>query len=130
MTYQDVLAVALATTTSTKFDADPERWQQVIADFQERFQQDEPSLLEGVRFRRYGPYAPYSEEVEGFFRVMARSGLLSLGNPSYEVYEMTPDIKSAILASHSALLQEHGSVIAELAKDIDEQVRHDRDAEN
>lgn len=122
-TYLDVLALAMAKADGTRFVADPQKWNQVVADLKRRIQGNAPKLLEGVFFDWRDPGAPYSEQVEGFFRVMARSRSLSLGNPAYEVYEMKPQAKKDIADNQGPLLREYENIIDEMASEIDTRLK-------
>lgn len=118
-TYLDVLALAMAKTKGRRFSADPQLWNQLVANFQERFEGEAPELLQDVYFDLRRPGMPYSGQVEAFFRVMAGSGALSLGNPSYQVYEMSNKAKEDIASSQGPVLKEFESKIDEMAEEIE-----------
>jgi hypothetical protein len=117
-TYLDVLALAMAKTSGNRFSADPGKWNQIIADLQARFESEVPELLERVYFDFRKPDMPYSEQVETFFRVMGGAGALSLGNPAFKTYFMSPKAKQDIMNTQGPALQDYNKWIEEIASEI------------
>lgn len=119
--YIDVFALAMARAAATHFVADQGKWNGFLKDFKERTKDKAPKLFEEVFFNQREPFGPYSEQVESFFRVMARSSTLGTPNPSYQVYEMSQDTKRDIIESQeSCFSRKELEVITELAKGIDD----------
>ena len=105
--YLDVLALALARSGVHTFTGDSERWSEVVRNLREAF----PDLLDGIWFTERG----YSEQLEDFFRVMARSGSLSFANPRYERIDMQPEVAKRIDLGASEALQTKADVIQKIA---------------
>ncbi len=110
--YLDVLALALAKTNVTTFTGDSVQWSKVVRALRHEY----PELLEGIWFSERG----YSEQLEDFFRVMARSGALSFANPRYERMTMSPDAARHIREGAPSALQQQGGVIDAIAERLAE----------
>ena len=113
-TYLDVLALALVRSGVREFTGDSDQWSRVVRSLRE----DYPELLSGIWFTERG----YSEQLEEFFRVMARSGALSFANPRFERIQMTDETAHRIEEGASgALMQEVESIdkIAERIADLE-----------
>ena len=105
--YLDVLALALAKCEVETFSGDSTLWSSVVRDLRA----DYPDLLEGIWFTERG----YSEQLEDFFRLMARSGVLSFANPRYERIDFAPGAAKHIAEGAPSSLQDHEEAIAHMA---------------
>ena len=110
--YLDVLALALAQCDVEQFTGDSTLWSSVVHDLRT----DYPDLLEGIWFTERG----YSEQLEDFFRVMARSGVLSFANPRFERIDLAPGAAERITAGAPSSLQDHEDAISEMAARLGE----------
>ena len=106
--YLDVLALALAKSGVTAFKGDSERWSEIVREARSKY----PQLLSGIWFSERG----YSEQLEDFFRVMARAGALSFANPRYERIDMSPEAAERIVAGAPQALEEHEESILDIAR--------------
>lgn len=106
--YLDVLALALAESGVETFTGDSVRWSTVIRDLRGEY----PELLHGIWFSERG----YSEQLEDFFRVMARAGVLSFANPRYERINLARDAAAHIKEGAPSSLQEHEEHIGRIAE--------------
>ena len=70
-----------------------------------------PDLLSGIWFSERG----YSEQLEDFFRVMARAGALSFANPRYERIDMASEAVERIKAGAPQALQDQAGSIRDIA---------------
>ena len=100
--YLDVLALALAESDVETFTGDSVRWSAVIRDLREQH----PELLHGIWFSERG----YSEQLEDFFRVMARAGVLSFANPRFERIDMAPEAAKHIVEGAPSSLRDHEDI--------------------
>lgn len=105
--YLDVLAVAVAQSGVQAFTGDSLRWSKAVREMRDKY----PKLLSGVWFSERG----YSEQLEDFFRVMARAGALSFANPRYERIDMAPEVAKLIVEDAPAALEEHAEPIRDIA---------------
>lgn len=113
--YLDVLALALAESRVETFTGDSTLWSSVVRDLRD----DYPDLLGGIWFTERG----YSEQLEDFFRVMARAGALSFANPRFERIDMAPEAAKHIRDGASTALQLHREPILAIAARLAE-LRH------
>ena len=105
--YLDVLALAMAKSGATDFTGDSTRWSEVVREMRRKH----PNLLSGIWFSERG----YSEQLEEFFRVMARAGALSFPNPRYERICMDEDTVKRIVEGAPSALREQEEDIEEIA---------------
>ena len=108
--YLDVLALALAKSGATEFTGDSKRWSEIVREMRSRY----PRLLSGIWFSERG----YSEQLEDFFRVMARAGALSFANPRYERIDMPREAVERIVAGAPGALEEHEESILDIASHL------------
>ena len=105
--YLDVLALALAKSDIETFTGDSVRWSTVIRDLRTQY----PELLRGIWFSERG----YSEQLEDFFRVMARAGVLSFANPRYERIDLAPGAAEHIREGAPSSLRDQEEPISDIA---------------
>ena len=108
--YLDVLALALATSHVLAFTGDSMRWSTVVREMRDKY----PRLLSGIWFSE----RDYSEQLEDFFRVMARAGALSFANPRYERIDMAPGAAEHIKAGAAEALAAHAEAIRDIAEHL------------
>ena len=108
--YLDVLALALANSGVLAFTGDSKQWSAVVREMRDKY----PELLSGIWFSE----RDYSEQLEDFFRVMARAGVLSFANPRYERIDMAPDAAAHIRTSAVQALKEHTDAIRDIADSL------------
>ena len=106
--YLDVLAVAVAKSGVQAFTGDSLRWSEAVREMRDKY----PELLSGVWFSERS----YSEQLEDFFRVMARAGALSFANPRYERIDMAPEAAALIIEDAPQVLEEHAEAIRDIAE--------------
>ena len=105
--YLDVLALALAESGVETFTGDSTRWSSVVYDLRNQY----PELLQGIWFSERG----YSEQLEDFFRVMARAGALSFVNPRFERIIMDREAARHITDGAPAALRNQEEPIRNIA---------------
>lgn len=105
--YLDVLALALAKSGVETFTGDSTRWSEAIREMRDEY----PQLLSGIWFSERG----YSEQLEDFFRVMARAGALSFANPRYERIDMAPEAASLIAERAPEALRDQAEPLSVIA---------------
>ncbi len=105
--YLDVLALALAKSGVTAFTGDSKRWSEIVQEVRSKY----PGLLAGIWFSERG----YSEQLEDFFRVMARAGALSFANPRYERIDMPREAAERIVEGAPDALREQEESILDIA---------------
>ena len=110
--YLDVLAVAVAKSGVQAFTGDSLRWSEAVREMRDKY----PELLSGVWFSERG----YSEQLEDFFRVMARAGALSFANPRYERIDMASEAARLIKEGAPEALHDHEEPIRVIAKRLAE----------
>ena len=108
--YLDVLALALAESRVLTFTGDSKRWSLVVREMRDKH----PQLLSGIWFSE----RDYSEQLEDFFRVMARAGVLSFANPRYERIEMAPEAAEHIRRGAVEALRVHAEAIRDIAQNL------------
>ena len=117
--YVDALAYALAlngTDEQDQFMADSSEWQQAIYDLLEEYSEKLPDQFKHVIFDIKPGGPPYSEQVEHFLHVQAQARLMSSPNPSYQVFEMSPKQKQAIIRMNKDRLSEHRDLLEEFGR--------------
>ncbi len=110
--YLDVLALALAKSEVQAFTGDSLRWSEAVREMRAKY----PELLSGIWFSERG----YSEQLEDFFRVMARAGALSFANPRYERIDMAPEAPRLIEEGAPEALRDHEEPIRVIARRLAE----------
>ncbi len=121
-TYFDILALAVAKSSHTRFKSGNAEWTRAIADAQEATQDTSPEFLRDVAIDRINePYiGPFSHEVSEFLRIMRMSGAFSsLTTVNESTYIMSQDTKAEFLEEITEQLQVLEEPIAKLTEIID-----------
>ena len=106
--YLDALTVAVATSGVRAFTSDRTRWADTLRTLRDEY----PDILHGIWFSERG----YSEQLDGFFRVMARAGALSPPSPGYNRFDMSLASAAAIADAASPLMmRDHGDAVRAIA---------------
>lgn len=118
--YIDVMTAALTLLEPSKLHADDERWNQawerIVSNPEAR------QLLPDVHFPNRSPYQSISDEVEALRRVLLWSSVLSLGNPRYQYFTMSPDAVYNLRERYDPLISEHRDVLEKMAQVLREKL--------
>lgn len=112
-TFLDVLALALARTGGRTFTGDSRCWSKAIHELRDEHR----DLLSGIWFSE----REYSEQLEDFFRVMARAGILSFANPRFERITMSEEAAISLMDGAPKSLVDYEDeigIIASRLKDL------------
>lgn len=86
-TFEDIFALALANTRSSRFKADSDAWHEVLYEVCKKYQNKMPQL-EVIFFEERPPLPPQSNEFYQLITTLSMAGLISLPNPNYEFIVM------------------------------------------
>lgn len=120
-TFEDIFALALANTKSSRFKADSDAWHQVLYEVCKEYQDKMPQL--GVIFfEERPPLPPQSNEFYQLITTLSMSGLISLPNPNYEVIVMEPKQKERARQLEGKRLNTYKDYIRKITELLDERL--------
>lgn len=114
ITFDDVIALALANTDSEKFTADSQAWQRVLYKVRKAYQDKIPEL-KMMHFDESRTDIPQSEEFYQLINILSSSKLISLPNPAFEHILMDAPQKERAKSLEERLLQHYKDDIAGIA---------------
>lgn len=114
ITFDDVIALALANTESEKFTADSQAWQQALYKVRKAYQDKIPEL-KMMYFDESRSDIPQSEEFYQLINILSSSKLISLPNPAFEHILMDAPQKERAKSLEEHLLQRYKDDIAGIA---------------
>ena len=115
ITFDDVIALALANTQATKFTADSQSWQKVLYEIREKYQDKIPELKMMYFDESRSDIPPQSEEFYQLINILSASKLISLPNPTFEHILMDDPRKERAKNLEERLLQRYKDHIAGIA---------------
>lgn len=118
----DILALAVASTKSTRFDADPDKWHTLIYEFVKNSGDKYPEIFRHFVFSFRPGMAPYCDQLDHFFFVMGVAGKMVTYSPDYDVREMPKKTKADILERKKHLLDKYQEPIEQMAGLIDQEI--------
>ena len=86
-TFEDVFALALANTGSSRFKANSDDWHKFMFEVWEKYKGKIPQLSV-IFFENRSPLPPQTSEFYQLITTLSMSGLISLPNPNYEFIVM------------------------------------------
>lgn len=92
--YFNVLEMLVAAMPAGKYTADIGRWNRVVKNLEEEYQDKYPEIFRDIYFIEREPLNPYSSEIEEFFQRIA----LAVHNPSFDIMEITEEKRDQIKA--------------------------------
>lgn len=124
ITYDDVIALALAKTRLTEFTADSNTWQAALYDIRETFKSDIKELNLMFFDTSRGPLLPpQSQEFYELISVLAESELISLPNPHYKRICMDEPQKQKVKELEEQLLAPYNPYIDKIAKILEDRLK-------
>jgi len=111
ITDDDILVLALAQTSITKFPAYIQPWYKALAEICQRFQESIPEL-KTVFFDEKGESLPPNEVVNNLLAPLSMSHFIELSGLNIQ---MTPEDKEAIIALEAERLSQYEDQIAEMS---------------
>ena len=115
ITFDDVIALALANTKSEKFTADSQAWQQALYKVRKAYQDKIPELKKMYFDESRSDIPPQSEEFYQLINILSSSKLISLPNPAFEHILMDAPQKKRAKNLEEHLLQRYKDDIAGIA---------------
>lgn len=114
VTFDDVIVLALANTSTNKFLADSNRWQRVLYAIREKYKDRIPELKAMFFDESRSDISPQSEEFYQLINILSASKLISLPNPSFEHIVMDSTQKERARNLEERLLQRYHDYIADI----------------
>lgn len=118
-TFEDVLALALANTKSTRFIADSKSWHKVLFKICEKYRDQIPQL-EAIFFKERPPLPPQSSQFYQLINTLSISGMISLPNPDYAYIIMDEDQKKRTRDLETKRLDKYKKQIQDISAAFDE----------
>ncbi len=109
--YIDVLRWALGRSDQSRFSGDTTAWHRFVLRAKDQY----PELFKYVTFDQRDPERPYSEQAEHALHVLAQSGIVTKGNPSFRFMWMDDEQRRAALERNQARLADYEMVVTNLA---------------
>jgi len=120
-TFEDIFALALANTKSSRFKADSNAWHRVLFEVCEEYRDKMPQL--GVIFfEERPPLPPQSNEFYELIATLSMSGLISLPNPNYEFIVMDETQKKHAQELEEKRLAKYRDYIGKITELLDERL--------
>lgn len=122
VTFDDIIALALANTVSEKFFADSNKWQEALYDICEKYK-DRITELKTIFFdESRSDIPPQSEEFYQLINILSASKLISLPNPAFEHICMDVPQKERAKKLEEKLLKHYENYIGEIANILEEKL--------
>ncbi|MDO8269094.1 MAG: hypothetical protein Q7T54_00280 [Candidatus Levybacteria bacterium] len=118
-TYIDVLALATARTSNTKFHADTFSWAKAIQEGQKEAVGVDPEFLADLHFEEFREGYLWSDQVHAFLNIMGKSGAIEVGSPRYKIRVFDQKAKEDFLANVDPRLDAQSEAIAYVTQAID-----------
>lgn len=122
ITFDDILALALAKTKSREFVADSGKWQAVLYKICERYKDAIPELASMFFDETYTALPPQSDQFYQFLNVMSGAKLISLPNPTFERIEMNGEQKRRAINLEKNLLKRYEEHIPDIAAMLEQEL--------
>ena len=122
VTFDDVIALALAKTKSTIFVADSNKWQEVLYDIREKYKDRIPELKTMFFDESRSPLPPQSDEFYQLINILSASKLISLPNPTFEHICMDKSQKRRVENLEEKLLEGYEQHISEIGQMLEEKL--------
>jgi hypothetical protein len=116
ITFDDIIALALARTKSCQFFADSGKWQQALYEVRERYKDRIPQLEMMLFDESRSDIPPQSEELYQLINIMSAAKLISLPNPAFEHILMNKEQKERTIKLEEKLLQPYKEYIGNIAQ--------------
>lgn len=122
ITFDDIIALALAKTNYREFVADSNAWQQVLYDIREKYK-DRITELNMMFFNESrSDIPPQSEEFYQLINLLSAAKLISLPNPGLERIWMDDSQKRRTRNLEENLLKHYDEYINDIAKILEERI--------
>ncbi len=122
ITFDDIIALALAKTKSNQFNASSSKWQEVLYDIRERFKGEIVELRMMLFDESRSDIPPQSEEFYQLINILSAAKLISLPNPTYENILMDNLQKERAVSLEERLLRKYENHINDIADIIEEKL--------
>lgn len=120
-TFEDIFALALANTKSSRFKADSDAWHEVLYKVCKEYQNKMPQL-QVIFFEERPPLPPQSNEFYQLITTLSMSGLISLPNPNYEFIVMDKKQKERAQALEGKRLNKYKDYIRKVTELLDKRL--------
>lgn len=117
-TFEDVFALALANTKSSRFKADSDTWHKVLYEVCRDYRDKMPQL-EVIFFEERPPLPPQSNEFYQLITTLSMSNLISLPNPNYDFIVMDDKQKQRAQELEEKRLEKYKDYIEKIAELLD-----------
>lgn len=124
ITYDDVLALALAETSRTRFTSDSKKWHNALYTICNRYRDTIPALQDIFFIKRAPSYVQTNKFYE-LINILSSSGLITLPNPDYGYIQMNKSQKTRTKSLEENLLREYRTQISEIANILQTQLAND-----
>jgi len=114
ITYHDIFALALAYTSSTKFNSNHNQWHKAFYEICQKHKKNVPELRD-IRFERRPPLPPQSEEVYDLRRVLGETGWIWEDGPFFKVTHMEDELKKKVINDEQERLRKYEEQIRDMA---------------
>lgn len=122
VTFDDVIALALANSKSVKFFADSNKWQEALYDIRQKYKDNIVELKTMYFDEKRADISPQSEEFYQLINILSASKLISLPNPTFEYICMDSEQKRRTLDLEGALLKHYEEHIKGITKILEEKL--------
>ena len=120
-TFEDIFALALANTKSSRFKADSDAWHEVLYKVCKEYQNKMPQL-QVIFFEERPPLPPQSNEFYQLITTLSMSGLISIPNPNYEFIVMDKKQKERAQALEGKRLNKYKDYIRKVTELLDKRL--------
>ena len=120
-TFEDIFALALANTKSSRFKGDSDVWNAVLYEVCQDYRDKMPEL-EMIFFEERPPLPPQSSEFYQLITTLSMSNLITLPNPNYAFIMMDERQKTRARELEERRLEKYKDDIEKITKLLDEQL--------
>lgn len=120
-TFEDIFALALANTKSSRFKADSDAWHKVLYQVCKDYRDKMPQL-QVIFFEERPPLPPQSSEFYQLITTLSMSDLISLPNPNYEFIVMDKIQKKRAKRLEERRLAKYKDYIQKITELLDERL--------
>jgi len=124
ITYDDVLALALAETSITRFTSNSKKWHNALYEICNKYRDTIPALQDIFFIKRSPSYVQTNKFYE-LINILSSSGLITLPNPDYGYISMSRTQKEHVKALEENLLQGYRTQIFDISNIFQDQLARD-----
>jgi hypothetical protein len=121
-TFDDIFALALAKTKSSRFVADSNKWQKVLYNVCQEYKDRIPELRTMFFDESHPPLVPQSDEFYQLLSILSASKLISLPNPTFEHICMDKSQKRRATNLEEKLLKHYEEYIENIGQMLEKEL--------